>query len=56
MSSASNANWTNASNPVFKRGYDSLFGFNNNTGNSNSNNGSRAVVVCGAGLLHNRIF
>lgn len=48
--SASVANWLNASYPVFKRGAYGLFGFYFYAGGSNSNDGSRAVVVCGAGL------
>ena len=41
-------------NPFFKRGNASnggVFVASNNNGNANSNNGARAVVVCGAGLL-----
>ena len=41
-------------NPFFKRGNSGnggVFASNNNNGNANTNNGTRAVVVCGAGLL-----
>ena len=48
--SASTAYWTAASAPVFARGCYGLFGFSNNLGNSSSSGGSRAIVVCGAGL------
>lgn len=49
--SASKDSWTNASYPVFRRGYGGLFGFYNYIGDRDSNyGGSRAVVVCGAGL------
>ena len=36
--------------PVFYRGDDGLFGYDYNYGHSISNNGARAVVVCGSGL------
>ncbi len=48
--SASRSNWAYSSNPVFLRGYDALFGFYYYNGYGFSSNGSRAVVVCGAGL------
>ena len=48
--SASYSFWTGASSPVFKRGCSGLFSFNGNTGGSSSGGGSRAVVVCVAGL------
>lgn len=48
--SASYANWTSLSNPVFIRGYNGLFGFNHNGADHYSTGKSRAVVVCGAGL------
>lgn len=51
--SASYDSWANASNPVFYRGAHGLFGFSVDYGDSYSNYvvyGSRAVVVCGAGL------
>ena len=41
-------------NPFFIRGNlgnGGIFASNNNNGNSNTNNGTRAVVVCAAGLL-----
>ena len=47
---ATNANFVNASNPVFNRN-GGMFGRNNNNGASNGNNSSRVSVVCGAGLL-----
>ncbi len=48
--SASDALWTSASYPVFRRGYYGLFGFSFESGGGSSSYGSRAVVVCGAGL------
>lgn len=36
--------------PVFSRGNPGLFGYLNDDGDSDSSNGARAVVVCGAGL------
>ena len=50
--SASSAYWATAIDPVFVRGYYGLFGFHfvYGDGSSNSYVGTRAVVVCGAGL------
>lgn len=48
--SASNAAWTDSSDPVFLRGAPGLFAFNYYNGDANSYYGSRAVVVCGTGL------
>lgn len=48
--SASYTSWTYASFPVFRRGFGGLFGFSGGTGSGDSISGSRAVVVCGAGL------
>lgn len=49
---ASSSRWINANNPAFRRGYDGLFGFGSDIGAGQmySGSGSRAVVVCGAGL------
>ncbi len=46
--SAPGAYWTGVSFPVFVRGYNGLFGFDNLNGHGDG--GSRAIVVCGAGL------
>ena len=46
---ASYSTWAVSGYPVFLRGGNALFGFSDNNGNASSC-GSRAVVVCGAGL------
>ena len=47
---ASYSYWASSEGPAFVRGYGALFGFSGSYGNGNSGSGSRAVVVCGAGL------
>lgn len=47
---ASSANWLSAYSPVFYRSDFGVFLFNGSDGSANSNYGSRAAVVCGAGL------
>ena len=56
MSWGGNSNFVNSTNPVFYRGNNGFFGYNNNNGNANTNIGARAVVVCGAGLLQITIW
>ena len=42
--------FVSSSYPVFYRGPNGLFGYNHYNGNSSSDSGARAVVVCGSGL------